>query len=799
MGRWRDDLINLSRANRLLFFKHTKTASLEIVTPGSTTILTRLNASARANQWEFFFPASDEDGEGGPGNQKAPAPTELVVGNKDAKGIESALRTLERKNNQFFLDKGLWVLYLGLGELEWIDPAERTTAVHSPLVLVPVQFSRSSLNDQFRVRLGEDDVVFNPSLSVKMDNDFGITMPSLDDWNGTAIEEILDLVQAAVRQRTGWVARDRVVLTTFTFHKEAMYRDLLEHEGTIADHPMVQMLALGPDIPSALGFDFPDIPDDELDSHIHPEDLASIKDADSSQRRCIISARDGHSFVMDGPPGTGKSQTITNIIAELICIGKTVLFVSEKAAALEVVQKRLTESHLADFVLQLHSHNATRKAVAMELGAALKTRPTATSRFGQSDTARLIASRVALSNYAQAINETRQPLGRSLHQVLGRVARLGDVPQAPPPHLISTGLTADALNELLDQARVLAFNWAPVERGEDFLWRDLVDESLSASRHNELAGRCTWVTQAFANLQTASANACYQLHLSSPRDLGGAARLHSCLSLLEERPQITPTWLSAPTLDPVERRLTALEQTIGDHGRQIARLREIGGPSWHVVDRDPSVQVHEAHTSISRRLPELQLPTERPTASLAEAASFLEGSGDLVRTLHDDGRYLAGVLGVEADQLNLARIAQLAELATLVGVADRPEPEWLNPAVQEGLDRAVAILGELVSGFRQEQQKLASIFTPEVLSLDLVAIRARFAELHKGVGKLKSQYRRDKAELATCTVTGKLTKAALAQLDEAIAWAELARRLESAEQVHSALLGGHYYQRDTCD
>ena len=107
---------------------------------------------------------------------------------------------------------------------------------------------------------------------------------------------------------------------------------------------------------------------------------------------------------MDGPPGTGKSQTIANIIAELIGNGKTVLFVSEKAAALDVVYKRLEKAGLGDFVLELHSHKTTRKAVATALGESLLHRPRSPELLMESDLAQAQARRVPLSSYAEALN-----------------------------------------------------------------------------------------------------------------------------------------------------------------------------------------------------------------------------------------------------------------------------------------------------------------------------------------------------------------------------------------------------------
>src|SRR5699024_4964509 len=170
-------------------------------------------------------------------------------------------------------------------------------------------------------------------------------------------------------------------------------------------------LASSADTQASDSFAFEPAGEDELDQKAPPENLVSIRDADASQSRCILAARDGHSFVMDGPPGSGKSQTISNIIAELLHAGKRVLFVSEKAAALEVVHSRLKSEEIDDFILELHSHKATRKAVAQELGAALRTRPSANATFSKADHRNLAKRRKELSAYARALNEVRQPLG----------------------------------------------------------------------------------------------------------------------------------------------------------------------------------------------------------------------------------------------------------------------------------------------------------------------------------------------------------------------------------------------------
>src|SRR5690606_38104129 len=144
----------------------------------------------------------------------------------------------------------------------------------------------------------------------------------------------------------GWSVQPQMAVDVFSFHKEVMYKDLKDNEDLICDSVLIQTLALGADADTDLGFDPPT--EDELDETHPPEKLATILDADASQRRCMVAARQGHSFVMVGPPGTGKSQTIANIIAQAIRDGKTVLFVSEKIAALEVVKARLDDKGLGD-------------------------------------------------------------------------------------------------------------------------------------------------------------------------------------------------------------------------------------------------------------------------------------------------------------------------------------------------------------------------------------------------------------------------------------------------------------------
>src|SRR6185436_6097969 len=135
----------------------------------------------------------------------------------------------------------------------------------------------------------------------------------------------------------GWTVRDGAYLGLFSFAKQAMYADLATMRERLARHPVVRALA-----GDAAGLPALSLPDpDQLDELEDPRATLQVLDADASQRTVLAAIRKGGSLVVQGPPGTGKSQTIANAIAEALAAGKSVLFVSEKLAALQVVAKRL--------------------------------------------------------------------------------------------------------------------------------------------------------------------------------------------------------------------------------------------------------------------------------------------------------------------------------------------------------------------------------------------------------------------------------------------------------------------------
>jgi len=192
----------------------------------------------------------------------------------------------------------------------------------------------------------------------------------------------------------------------------------------VMNHPVLRAMAgdrtaIG-ELPAAANkFDF---------DSIKPTEWHEVVDSDSSQEEAILLSKLGVSFVMQGPPGTGKSQTITNIIAEALADGKKVLFVSEKAAALQVVLKRLADVGLDDFCLSLHDYKANKKEIIDSIGSNLDLEEEYIDSSLISELTALFHDRTFLNTYADELHREILPLGLSIYEVFGKLLNLSIAP-----------------------------------------------------------------------------------------------------------------------------------------------------------------------------------------------------------------------------------------------------------------------------------------------------------------------------------------------------------------------------------
>ena len=257
-------------------------------------------------------------------------------------GFNETLLAVYRKAKAAMEENGANSLFLAIGVLRWYETEQSQRPRFAPIILTPVEIVRRGSQKGFVVRSREEESQINITLLEMLRQDFGITVTGLDplprDEQGVDVQKVLHIIRQLIMNQTRWDVESQAVIGHFSFSKFVMWRDIHTHAHLLARNPVVDSL-----LKNRLTWQPREIPVQEPSTDLvwKITDLLLPISADSSQLRAIGAALNEDSFVLHGPPGTGKSQTITNIIANALYRGKRVLFVAEKMAALEVVEKRL--------------------------------------------------------------------------------------------------------------------------------------------------------------------------------------------------------------------------------------------------------------------------------------------------------------------------------------------------------------------------------------------------------------------------------------------------------------------------
>ena len=282
--------------------------------------------------------------------------------------LEKIMKKLHRQAKVSIEENGANTIYLALGFLRWFETDKSEKARYAPLVLVPVEITRKVQEKAFSISVRDEETQVNITALEMLRQFFGIDIQGLDpipaDENGVDLRLIFSTIRQAIMARSRWDIVECAFIGQFSFNRFIMWNDIRNRADELAQNKVVASLISGETQWTSDSLNASPL---ELDTNIDPADLAVPVAADSSQLAAVWAANSGNSFVLHGPPGTGKSQTITNMIANALHHGKTVLFVAEKMAALEVVQKRLAKIGLDPFCLELHSNKAQKRSVLRQL------------------------------------------------------------------------------------------------------------------------------------------------------------------------------------------------------------------------------------------------------------------------------------------------------------------------------------------------------------------------------------------------------------------------------------------------
>lgn len=374
--------------------------------------------------------------------------------------LEARLRGMRQKANLAMEETGANILYLAIGFLEWFEHRDSETKRLAPLYMIPVRLDRGKLNPstrtyEYRLKCSGEDILTNVSLREKLRNDFSIALPELED--SVEPEEYLKSVADAVKTREpSWAVRRYITLAHLNFSKQLLYLDLdpakWPSDKRITSHPLVRQCVAGlsdkeGDGGSGCSFGEEHAIDD-IDT-VHAS-YPLIDNADSSQHSALIDAIDGKNLVIEGPPGTGKSQTITNLIAAAIANQKKVLFVAEKAAALDVVKRRLDQAELGAFCLELHSHRSQKRRVLDDLAERLKLqRKFREPSEIESEIALYEELKEKLRQHASLVNSKWLKTDLTIHEILSAATRYRNELTIDPVKLHPTGIDGQVYTPLM--------------------------------------------------------------------------------------------------------------------------------------------------------------------------------------------------------------------------------------------------------------------------------------------------------------------------------------------------------------
>jgi hypothetical protein len=699
---WKLKLIDLSRRNKLINYRSTKSSGLQITSPSINSIFDRLINKGRA--WEIWTPVDPS---------KTRRSTQIVTSQTDPKQIDRILRNLTRRSTAEYRERGVRILYITFGMLNWRD-ASSNQNIKSPIILVPIELTRKTLRDPVKIQVPavEEEIILNPALRLKLFYDHQIELPPLPDFETSKVSEYLQLLEDIL----GVIECDLdkcVDIGLFSFQKLVMYQDLNDNKELIVQHPIIRALSGIKYRPKGeLVFS----KEEELD-HIDPKMTFQVLDADSSQQLCIQQALNGHSFVMHGPPGTGKSQTISNMISEFIARGKSVLFVSEKMAALEVVYNRLKAKNLDEYCLELHSQKANKREVVQELNRCLTEHQRQGATLTDEELDRLLKRRAQLSNYVDSLHMTRKNINLSAYQVLNSLSTLEEVPFVPSGYPNFKLLDHEKLLELEDGFRRLSNTWTVVEEGENFPWLGCTEKNFTPQTRSNWIHLLDNILKTLDTMTHASQAYSLFMGLPPPHTILDYENLQTLSNIIAVTPKPPKTWFEEVNLEELQTQAEMHRKEWENYRAQKQFLRKRYDSRFLV---SPKGLANSIELALDNLCEWLQIESEDKTdlyIKRAQLKKYLDALPQIIHESHSEAVNITEILRTKKDVNSIEWMEKLSILSSLCQEDVRPPRAWLEKKAVQNVEQELKDIKDKLTQKELLETKLMK-YNEEFLQLD---------------------------------------------------------------------------------
>ena len=418
--------------------------------------------------------------------------------------LKNAVKFLYRMARTAMEENGANSLFLALGLLKWYESEKSVQPRYAPILLLPVDLVRKGGEAGYVIRSRDEDMILNITLIELLKQQFHINLKGLNplptDEHGVDVKQVFAALRQYLSNMKRWNVLEETMLGLFSFNKFVMWNDIHTNASKLKSNPVIATL-----MENKLKWQDTSAGVDSrlLDKSIKPQRYAIPLDVDSSQLEAVIDSGDGKSFILHGPPGTGKSQTITNMIANALYQGKRVLFVAEKMAALEVVQKRLKKIGLDPFCLEMHSNKMTKQHFLAQMQMALDAAHIQSPQEFESAANQLYEHRLKMISNIEALHKVL-PSGLSLYDYIIRYLSikydeelLNDLPDLKL-------VNVDKLNEWENYIRSLDAVFQLTGHPSDHPLRGLEPHDARLETTNRVKETLQKYSEAFADLKRAS-------------------------------------------------------------------------------------------------------------------------------------------------------------------------------------------------------------------------------------------------------------------------------------------------------
>jgi len=732
--------------------------------------------------------------------------------------LNARLNKLRQLAQTAMEESGTNILYLALGFLEWYESPSSNTPRLSPLFVVPVDLNRDKRLSAdglrtYQIMLRDDGLFNNVSLSQRMAQDFYLDMPEVTD--DSQPESYFDAVRHIIGQMDSrWKVRRYASLCLLDFTKQLMYEDLdpsrWPADKSVADHPLLQhFLSAGDNSQeNADGATRSEhLIDDMPDVH---SAFPLIYEADSSQHSALIDVVNGDNLVIEGPPGTGKSQTITNLIAACINRGLSVLFVAEKLAALEVVKRRLDSADLGDFCLEVHSHKSSKLSILNSLMASQKRRENVMPPAElQQQINRYEGHKNTLHHYAQKLNQPWRDSGLTPHQILQRATDFGDrSPLTSGEHVVLVNdpaeISAHLIRETLEAAERLQIVFEAVARQtpdatiDTHPWFGVRNGTIAGPQRQALIDTLKRWTERQQHIMTQWTKLQDSLHIA-PVDAPHQEALTTLMSALDNLPDAIPEVLleRVEELRDSSQGLDALVEHRDNLRQRFAEFSSSINPQ-DLLNVERSTATAKALLVIRD---ELGLTGTAPLDKAIAHASQLGVLKTRIIELHEETSALKGILPAAFDDIFKPSLNGLESLCDLLEISESlPAKLWRyrdDRYRDSGFLSALDDIEPMILSLRELQSALAEVFSMERLPESRTLEDLKRILDNGGVfGFLKSSYRDAKKSLKDLARKGVKTAEATDRLAELVRFRQEMDNL-AARHHRNPVLGTAYQSLDT--